>query len=438
MFSHHTRYILTGSVCIVLAALSMGYAYYAGVVKKGTTQTASAATAIEREPYVLFDMEIYDIIQKHYWQKATDADLSELFRLSLAQARGTGQASLPSPDRMGTEAMLADAFAGTQEDKKKALAVDIGILVVSNLAPQGRSGLMTTAGEKQLRDTVNNIDANTNLYDAVGVPEGSPPEVVQQAYEEIIPTLQASSSPEAQEAIVKAERAVKVLTEEHSKAIYDSTKMEPSVVHSIIGKKVLYVDLAKVTPATLEEFVNALESTKDNPALSGLIIDVRSNVGGTLDFAKFLFALFVGPQQYAFDLFVQGELKPERTPGIAAIPSLKNFKDIAILTDNMTQSTAELTTVIFKRFNRAKVIGRTTRGWGTVENTYPIQTRISDTDTYTILLVNALTLREDNTPIEGRGVDPDVSLDSPSWKNELRALYSESGFASAVEQALAK
>jgi C-terminal processing protease CtpA/Prc len=155
-----------------------------------------------------------------------------------------------------------------------------------------------------------------------------------------------------------------------------------------------------------------------------------------LDFAKYLLALFIGPNQYAFDLFHQGELKLERTPMVAKIPALSDFKDIVILTDTMTQSTAELTAAVFKRARLAKIIGTQTRGWGSVENTFPLQTRLSDEETYSVLLVHSLTLREDNESIEGRGVDPDINVSKPTWRDTVYATFHSRSFADAVVTAV--
>lgn len=125
------------------------------------SQVAAAAaykTPQEENVYVRFDMEIFDIITREYWQKATAQDLGELFRLSLAKGAGEAEEKLPSLDRAGAAAMLAAAFERTPEEKRKALAVDTGIIVLANLAPQGRSGLLSEKQEKAFRDTANNVD----------------------------------------------------------------------------------------------------------------------------------------------------------------------------------------------------------------------------------------------------------------------------------------
>ncbi len=437
-----SRRILFIFCLLVFAALSSfgGYWWYSTDARAQAASAGAAYKTLEEKDdvYVRFDMEIFDIVMENYWQKGTEGDLAEIYRLALAKAAGTPEEKLPSNDRGGTASMLAEAFKRTPEEKRKALATDTGIIVLTNLAPQERSGLLSEKQEQQFRDTANNIDRSTDLYATLDVPQSATPAQVQEAYTSKAAELTASSSPAAKEELKQVERAKDVLADAGSKAIYDQTKIEPSVVNRVMGSHTLYVDLSQVTPATLQEFLNTLEKTKDNPQLEAMIIDVRGNIGGTLDFAKYLLALFVGPNQYAFDLFHKGDLQVERTPGVAKIPSLTNFKEIAILTDAMTQSTAELTAVIFKRLHMAKVVGTKTRGWGTVENTYPMKTQLSADEKYSVLLVNSLTLREDNEPIEGNGVDPDIDIGAKDWKQELSDTFRTPGFASAIIEAMGK
>jgi hypothetical protein len=430
---------VTKKLLFTFAALSLvitsgigGYWYYHVDAGSQTASAAAYKTEAEADIYVRFDMEIFDIIMTNYWQKGTEADLAEIYRLALAKAAGTAEEKLPTPDRAGTAQMLAEAFARTPDDKKRQLAVDTGIVVLANLAPQGRSGLLSEKQELAFRDEANNIDRENDLYAQLGVEKSASPEQVEEAYAAKAAELAASSSPQAQEQLAQVEKAKEVLADAGAKSIYDETKILPSVVSQVIGSKTLYLDLSKVTPATLQEFVNTLEKTKENPALVSMIIDVRGNVGGTLDFAKYLLALFIGPNQYAFDLFQQGELKLERTPAVPKIPSLGNFKEIVILTDAMSQSTAELTAAVFKRSRLATIVGTKTRGWGSVENTFPVSTQLTEDEKFTVLLVHSLTLRDDGEPIEGRGVDPHIDVTAPTWKSEVRSTFRTSGFAEAV------
>ena len=89
---------------------------------------------------------------------------------------------------------------------------------------------------------------------------------------------------------------------------------------------------------------------------------------------------------------------------------------------------------MLKRRNLARVVGTKTRGWGSVENTYPIKTEIAEGEKYSVLLVNSLTLREDNEPIETRGVDPDIDVSAPDWREKLRSELRSSSLIRAIQE----
>ncbi len=78
------------------------------------------------------------------------------------------------------------------------------------------------------------------------------------------------------------------------------------------------------------------------------------------------------------------------------------------------------------------MLGTTTKGWGTVEKVYSLKNQIADDETYSMFLVNRVTLRDDGQPIEGRGVDPQISIKDPNWKKELLKKYNYPGIVGAI------
>ena len=193
------------------------------------------------------------------------------------------------------------------------------------------------------------------------------------------------------------------------------------------------MDLSKISPTTLIEFVRAVDNASTTKNIDTMIIDFRNNVGGSLDFLVNFFGLFVGKNQYVFDFFQKGDYLPQRSVQ-PKYPELERFKEIAILTDSMTQSTAELTTATFKKFRLARVVGTVTRGWGTVENTYPLETEINPGVKYSLLLVNSLTLRDDGEPIEGNGIIPDIDITKSGWQNELTEYFKSKSLIEAIKK----
>ncbi len=397
--------------------------------------TVSFKTKQEKDPYVAFVMEAFDSIQKNYWAKTSDGDLATHFQLSLQKAQNSiTMPVLKTKDRAGAALMFSEAFIeATSTDSKKKLALDSLNVALYNLQPLERNGLLSQVQETAFRENVANVDASKDLYKDLGLEKGASTEEVQVAYEKKSSELAQNPSPEAQKDLEKVSYAKEVLSNPNTKDLYDVAKIEPTASTNALGNT-LYIKIDKISPTTLLEFGRTVYSASTTKGLSSMIIDLRHNLGGALDFAQSFLGLFLGENQFAFDLFQQGNYNVQRT-NQQYFPELARYKDIVILTDGMTQSTAEVTSAAFKRFKLGTVIGETTRGWGTVENTFPLATVIDPQEKYLLLLVHSITLREDNQPVEGRGIEPDISITNPAWKKQVRSRF-DSQFADVIEKVL--
>ena len=423
---------------VLLAALlgTAGWLYIHRTAQPAATTAPTYKTAAENDVYVRFDMEAYDSIAKNYWNKLDDGKLSELFRLSLSKASGTEE-KLPSADRAGVAAMLGARFAAaTSTDARHDLALTVLQVALYNLEPAGRDGLLSNKQETALRQEVSNVHPEADLYQDLGVAKDAPAKDIEAAYTKQTALLKNATSSEDKARRDRIAYARSVLTNANTKTLYDQAKIEPTVFTHVMGKT-LYVYISQVSPTTLREFGLAIDAASSTPSLASMVIDLRGNIGGALDFLQNFLGLFIGQNQYAFDLYHQGDYQVQRT-AIGKYDELGRFTEYALLTDNMTQSTAELTTAAFKRYHLAHVVGGTTRGWGTVENTYPLTTVIEPNVTYALLLVNSITLRDDGQPIESRGVDPDIDIAKKGWQAKVSELFTSSSLASAVKTAASK
>ncbi|MFZ2621067.1 MAG: S41 family peptidase [Minisyncoccia bacterium] len=417
---------------VILSGVVWGGVYYYKHSPKLLSLKTSYKTVEENDLYVRFDMEAYDKIAENYWMKTKESDLVGLFQLSLQKTQNLGTLpALASTTRAGVAKMLFDAInLATSTDAKKNLALGVLNVALYNLAPAGRDGLLSSIQQKQLQQEVTNVNPEKDLYKDLGVAKGAPTSEVETAYIEKKEELTKIATPEAKVELEKVTYAHQVLTDKNNKNLYDQAQIEPTVWKHVIGKT-LYLSMSKISPNTLQEFAKIIDGASTTPGLDSMILDLRGNIGGALDFAPAFIGLFIGPNQYAFDLFHQDEYKPQRST-IGKYPELSRFADIAIITDNMTQSTAEVITAMFKRFNLGHVVGTNTRGWGTVENTFPIDTVIDSNEKYTMLLVQYLTLREDGQPIDGRGVDPHVNINDKSWKTQVSKTFKSQSLVDAV------
>lgn len=437
-FSHitHRQKILAVkagiAVCMFLLVVSFGHYVYKNSFAQ--EEKVSYKTQEEKDVYVRFVMEVYDSIKDNYWLKTSDENLSKYFQMSVQKA--TNQATVPelvSNDREGVAKMVSGALSSlTSTTTKKEAAVTIVNVVTYNLEPIGRNGLFSQKQETALRQNVSNINIEKDLYQDLGVEKGAPVAAVEQAYKEKEVILSKATTTEAKEELKKITYAKKVLTDDYNKKLYDEKQIEPTVFGKIIGKT-LYVAMSKISPTTLQEFGVLVDRANATPGLDSMVIDLRGNIGGALDFAQAFLGIFIGQNQFAFDLFHQEEYQVQRTT-FPKFEPLARYKEMVILTDQMTQSTAEVTSAMFKRMKLATVVGTATRGWGTVENTFPLTTMIDEGEKYTLFLVHSLTLRDDNVPIEGRGVTPDIDIQNTSFKKELREVIRNSSLLQAVEE----
>ena len=417
---------------IVIAGGVAGFIYYKGHAQAQETYKTEA----EKDPYVRFTMEAYDSISTNYWAKPEQYDqfgmptLPNLFQLAAKQVSGT-DTPLASTARDGVAEMLGKSFkAATSTDQERLWALQSVSLVINTLLPTGRNQVLSTQQETQLRQEVSNINPSNDLYGNLGLKQGASADEVNQAYQQKSAELAKENTPAAKEELQKVAYAHQVLADQNSKTLYDQNKVEPTIFAHVYDKT-LYLYVKQIAPTTLQKFGNAINDASTT-ALDSLILDLRGNVGGALDFVPAFLGLFVGSNQYAFDFYHQGDYTPIRTT-LGQFPELARFKgNIAVLTDNMTQSTAEVTSAAMKRYNLARLVGGTTRGWGSVENTYPLKTNIDSKATYTLLLVNNLTLRDDNLPIEGSGVVPDVAISDKNWQSQLRTLFESSSIVQAL------
>ena len=398
---------------------------------------ATYKTLAEADVYVRFDMEAYDAIGTNYWQKPTDSGMAQLYQQSIEKTLSllnvATSTTLATQDRTGTANLLARVMnTATSTVAKRQLATTILQVVLYNLAPAGRDELLSQEQQKELVQEVTNVKPGQNLYGDIGAASGSSTAEVNTAYAKKQAVLAASSSPAAVQALAAATYAHKVLTNSADKVRYDTSGIQPTI-YSITMGRTLYIYISKMSPTTLAEFQESVDAASSTPGLDSMIIDVRGNLGGSLQDAATIIGYFQGQMQFAFDLFHQGDYNVVRSDA-TKLPGLARFRDVALLTDNMTQSTAEVITAAFKRFHLGTVVGGTTRGWGTVENTYPLLTPIDPSTMYALLLVNSITLRDDNQPIQGAGVNADVNIADAHWQLKLPTYIRSQSLIDALIQ----
>jgi C-terminal processing protease CtpA/Prc len=297
-------------------------------------------------------------------------------------------------------------------------------VVMANLKPFGRSRLYSLKEEKALTNTVNNINPETDLTKTLGVGKSATDKEVAAAYE----TKVKEATTAGEKAAVQ--QAYKVLKNEDSRSIYTISGVEPTIDYKLLTPSIYYVHMTKFSPTSLDEFVRVMGKVDSKGSeIDTLIFDLRGNI---FDGLPFFLGPFIGPDNYAYQFYQQGKKDDFKTV-TGWLNSMVRYKKVVILIDDQAQSTAEVMAATLKKYNVGVLVGTTTKGWGTVEKVLPIDNQIATDEKFSLFLVHHVTLREDGQPIEGRGVDPMISIKSPTWKKELMQRFNSSEIVRAVE-----
>ena len=388
----------------------------------------------EKNVYVAFLMEVYEKIQSNYWEKISDEELTKMYQLAVEKMMGQPQ-SLKANDKEGVRKMIEGVLSDITDDKKKEFCAGVADVVLANLKPFGRSRLYAKKEAVDLSNNVNNINPEADHYKSLGVGKEANSKEVEDAYvkkeEELEPLVKEST--EAAKQLAEVKSAYEVLKDSDSREIYKESGVEPTIKSKLISPKVFWVHLTKFSPTSLQEFVRVMDKADTGERLDGLIFDLRDNIGGAIDNLPYFLGPFIGPDQYAYQFYHQGEKEDFKTRS-GWINSLARYKKVVILINEQSQSSAELMASVLKKYNVGVLMGNTSKGWGTIEKVFSIENQIDDKETYSIFLVHRVTLREDGQAIEGQGVEPLISFDDKNWKGELLKYFEDPAMVEAVEE----
>jgi hypothetical protein len=370
-----------------------------------------------QDKYQIFVAEVYEKIQTNYWEKISDNDLSSLFLLATNKVLSKNLV-LKTPDKNGVLMLINDI----ENKDNLPLIVD---MVLANLKPFSRSRLYSQKEEKSLVNTVNNVNPESDYFSKLGLGKSATTEEVVKKYEE------STKTPEI-------EQAYKVLKNADSRQIYAISGVEPTIEYKLLTPSIYYVHMTKFSPTSLEEFVRVMNKVKDKDEnLDTLIFDLRGNIGGAIDQLPYFLGPFIGYDNYAYQFYQQGN-KDDFKTATGWLDSMVRYKKVVILIDENTQSTAEVTAAVLKKYNVGVVVGNTTKGWGTIEKVFPLDNQIKTDEKFSLFLVHHVTIADDGQSIEGRGIVPHISIKNPNWKKELLSRFGNQEIVDEVGKILSQ
>jgi carboxyl-terminal processing protease len=165
-----------------------------------------------------------------------------------------------------------------------------------------------------------------------------------------------------------------------------------------------YVRIAEFSETTGEDTVSALrELRKHNGApLKGLVLDLRNNPGGVLEAAVAVADAFLdgGLIVSAKGRTPESKFEMNATPGDEL-----NGAPIVVLVNGGSASAAEIVAGALKDHHRARLMGRTTYGKGSVQTVMPLS------GDRAIKLTTSLYYTPSGVSINHRGIAPDIELE---------------------------
>jgi carboxyl-terminal processing protease len=165
-----------------------------------------------------------------------------------------------------------------------------------------------------------------------------------------------------------------------------------------------YVRISQFSETTGDDFMAALRDLrKHNGApLKGLVLDLRDNPGGVLEAAVSVADAFLdsGIIVTAKGRTPDSKFEMDATPGDAL-----NGAPIMVLVNGGSASAAEIVAGALKDQHRAKLMGRTTFGKGSVQTIIPLS------EDRAVKLTTSLYYTPSGVSINHRGIAPDIELE---------------------------
>ncbi|OFV99461.1 MAG: hypothetical protein A3F68_09055 [Acidobacteria bacterium RIFCSPLOWO2_12_FULL_54_10] len=287
---------------------------------------------------------------------------------------------------------LKDQQRGVQQGFGAVLSIQSGQVLVLQALPEtpfSRAGL--GPGDRILRINGQRI-ANLNL-------------------QELLQVLQDAKKGKASLSVL---RSGKVVAEDFE---LNPAELESSAVDRVflLEPGIGYLHISGMEQATSQEIRSALESWQANKKLTGIILDLRDNPGGSLDAAVDIAGLFLPKGSLVVSL--RGRSIPGQEYRVSSDPAFP-VVPIVVVINERSASASEILAAALQEFDRAWILGQPSFGKGVAESVLPLSEGTA--------LV--LTTARHFTP-KGRSVQrplPDTAL-AGILKNEVHGVLSERG-----------
>jgi carboxyl-terminal processing protease len=180
------------------------------------------------------------------------------------------------------------------------------------------------------------------------------------------------------------------------------------------GNGLAYVRLssfAEGTPADLEKAARDLVAAAGRAPLLGMVLDLRSNPGGLLDAAVRVADTFL-----AEGIIVSGtgRVRQAQFEQVAGAGDALEDVPMVVLVNSASASASEIVAGALQDHHRARIVGETTYGKGSVQTVMPLG------EGSAIKLTTSRYLTPSGRSINGSGIEPDIVVESDDPHRQYR------------------
>ncbi len=185
-------------------------------------------------------------------------------------------------------------------------------------------------------------------------------------------------------------------------------------------KRIGYIKITNFASNTFNQFQTALNELEEND-IESLVIDVRDNLGGQLEVATQIASLFLTKDKVVYQLNTNGIIQPIYSTGPGSFQ-----KPITVLINGATASASEVLAIALQESADATVIGTTSYGKGTIQESYKLSTGA------TIKFTVQEWLSPNGNTVNEVGVKPDIEVSETENPGETDTLETDTVLQTAI------
>jgi carboxyl-terminal processing protease len=177
-----------------------------------------------------------------------------------------------------------------------------------------------------------------------------------------------------------------------------------SVLKPLASKKVAYVRISQFGDSTNQEWIDNINkislAVKSDKSVSGVVLDLRNNPGGYLQQAVFIASEFIKDGTIVIE---EDRQEQDVNMNVSRTGLLTDFP-LVVLINKGSASASEIVAGALKDHNRAKLVGETSFGKGTIQEAEDLGYGAG------IHITIAKWLTPNGIWVHGKGLTPDITI----------------------------